>query len=59
MSDLTTVLEEIRLEYNVAYDSFYSEAILRTIEILKERELDEKWTIEFADIRFKQRTQGD
>jgi hypothetical protein len=59
MSDLTAVLEKVRLEYNVAYDPFYSEAILRVIEILKDRELDEKWTIEIADISFKNRTQGD
>lgn len=52
-ANLTQVLENIRLEYNVGYESFYNEAIKRAIEIIKERELDEFWTEEIVQQRMR------
>lgn len=49
MKNLTDVLQEIQYEYNLGYESYYEEAIIRAIEILKSRELDEAWSEEEAD----------
>lgn len=47
--NLTEILDNIIYEYNVAYESFYANAIRRAIQILKERECDESWSIESAE----------
>jgi hypothetical protein len=39
---LTDVLEEMRFEYDLGYEPFHEHAMLRAIEILKEKELDEE-----------------
>jgi hypothetical protein len=49
--NLTDILEEIRFEYDLGYEPIHEQAILRTVEILKERKLDEAWTEEIVKKR--------
>ena len=51
--NLTEVLNNIRYEYDVAYEYYYDQALARAIKIINEHGIDEEWTDEEAEKQFK------
>jgi len=41
---LAETLDEIIYEYNLGYEPVHEEALRRAIELIKQHDLDEKWT---------------